>query len=74
MNEFDDIEKELRSLRPVQPSQRLMDAIARDLENSPDTAPAEDKIVRPIWFRFGGFSLGAALAAAAAIFTRRNLK
>lgn len=67
MNDFEDIEKELRSLRPVQPSARLVEAIARDLESSRKAAP-EDKIVRPVWFRFGGFSLGAALAAAAAIF------
>ena len=68
MNEFDDIEKELRNLRPVQPSPRLIDAIARDLDRSRKTEEAEDKIIRPVWSRFGKFSLGAALAAAAAIF------
>lgn len=69
MNEFDDIEKELRALRPVRASDRLIKAVAQELENSPASAgPAEDKIIKPLWFRFGGLSLGAALAAAAAIF------
>src|SRR6478672_117678 len=68
MNEFEDIEKELRSLRPARPSQGLTERIAHELERSAQVPNAEDKIVRPVWSRFGGFSLGAALAAAAAIF------
>ena len=67
MNEFEDLEKELSNLRPVRLSQGLMDRIAQGLEGS-EAAAAEDKIIRPVWFRFGGLSLGAALAAAAAIF------
>jgi hypothetical protein len=68
MNGFEDIEKELRNLRPIRPSQGLAERIARDLESSSAVMPPEENIIRPIWFRFGGFSLGAALAAAAAIF------
>ncbi len=33
----------------------------------------EEKIIRPHWFRLGGLSLGAALAAAAAIFILAHL-
>jgi hypothetical protein len=74
MNDFSDIESELRSLRPVQPSDRLFEGVARQLEkSSAGAAPAEGKIIRPHWFRFGGFSLGAALAAAAAIFILARL-
>ncbi len=68
MNDFKDIEKELRKLRPVQPSAGLIEKVARELESAPSPTEAEDKIIRPVSFRFGGFSLGAALAAAAAIF------
>ncbi len=69
MNEFDDIEKELRTLRPARVSDRLMEAVTKELESLPtDAGSAEDKIIKPVWFRFGGLSLGAALAAAAAIF------
>lgn len=69
MNDFSDIEKELRSLRPVRPSAGLFEDVARQLEkSSAPVAPVEEKIIRPHWFRFGGLSLGSALAAAAAIF------
>jgi len=74
MNDFSDIEKELRSLRPVRPSAWLFQGVARQLEKSSATAaPAEEKIIRPHWFRFGGLSLGSALAAAAAIFILARL-
>jgi hypothetical protein len=74
MNDFSDIEKELRSLRPVRPSARLFEGVARQLEKSSATAAlAEEKIIRPHWFRFGGLSLGSALAAAAAIFILARL-
>ena len=74
MNDFSEIEKELRSLRPVRPSARLLEGVARQLEkSSAAAAPAEEKIIRPLWFRFGGLSLGTALAAAAAIFIFAHL-
>src|ERR1700744_6168390 len=61
MNDFSDIESELRSLRPIKPSARLLEGVARELEKSSvAAAPAEENIIRPHWFRFGGFSLGAA--------------
>ncbi len=74
MNDFSDIEKELRSLRPVRPSSGLFEGVARQLEKSSARATsAEEKIIRPHRFRFGGLSLGAALAAAAAIFILARL-
>jgi len=74
MNDFSDIEKDLRSLRPKKPSAQLAERIARQLEEpAARSALAEDKIVRPLWFRFGGLSLGATLAAAAAIFILARL-
>jgi len=74
MNDFSDIEKELRSLQPVQPSARLFEGIGQQLDKtSADAAPTEEKIIRPHWFRFGGLSLGAALAAAAALFILARL-
>jgi hypothetical protein len=74
MNDFSEIEKELRSLRPVQPSSELFEAVDRQLEEpAVEIAPAEEKVIRPDRFRFGGLSLGAALAAAAAIFILARL-
>jgi hypothetical protein len=72
MNDFSDIEKELGSLRPVRPSSRLAERIGQELAQ-PLSQAADEKIIRPSWFRFGGFSLGAALAAAAAIFILARL-
>jgi hypothetical protein len=74
MNDFSEIEKELRSLQPARPSARLFERVAQELEKSSAVAaPAEEKIIRPHWFCFGGLSLGAALAAAAAIFILAHL-
>jgi hypothetical protein len=74
MNDSSDIERELRGLRPAQPSARLLQAVAAALqESAADAAPVEEKIIRPHRFRFGGLSLGAGLAAAAALFILARL-
>ena len=66
MNDFSDIEDELRKLRPVRPSQELFDRIASELDASAAQAEPADNIIRPARFNFGWVSLGLGLAAAAA--------
>ena len=66
MNDFTDIEDELRKLRPVRPSQQLFERVAGQLEHSAVEAEPEDKIIRPVRFNYGWISLGLGLAAAAA--------
>jgi hypothetical protein len=63
MNDFSEIENELKKLRPRQPSAELFQEVEKQLA---DLVP-EDKIVRPDRFRLNWLSLGAGLAAAAAI-------
>jgi len=65
MNDFSEMEDELRKLRPVSPSQQLFERVARELENSAEVEPPNN-IIRPARFNFGWVSLGLGLAAAAA--------
>lgn len=66
MNDFSEIEDELRKLRPLRPSQELFDRVAGQLESSAVKADPGDNIIRPSRFNFGWVSLGLGLAAAAA--------
>jgi hypothetical protein len=66
MNDFSEIEDELRKLRPVRPSQQLFERVAGQLESSATAAEPTDNIIRPARFNFGWISLGLGLAAAAA--------
>lgn len=67
MNDFSEIENELRALRPAKPSPKLFEAVARELEESAEPAETAGNIVRPARFAFGWMSLGLGLAAAAAL-------
>jgi hypothetical protein len=73
MNEFSDIESELKKLRPAQPSANLLSRVANaiagrgEAERSRVDLSAEEKIVRPHQFRIHWLSLGASLAAAAVV-------
>jgi hypothetical protein len=68
MNDFSDIENELRALRPVRPSQALLQSVAQQLDGSAEVAETAENIIRPSRFRAGWLSLGLGLAAAAALF------
>jgi hypothetical protein len=81
MNDFSDIEQQLRKLRPVAPSEDLMDRIRREL-SKPDNcrASVSDASLWSSWLRRFTempykISLGFGLAAATAlfIFARVNL-
>jgi hypothetical protein len=61
MNDFSEIENELKKLRPIQPSPELFARVDAELRG------AEAKIIRPERFRISWLSLGAGLAAAAAV-------
>jgi hypothetical protein len=68
MNDFSDIENELRALRPVQPSSAIFESVSRELDQANATVePASTVVVRPDRFRPGWLSLGLGLAAAAAV-------
>lgn len=72
MNGFEDIEEQLKKLRPAPPSAELFRRIDETLAQS----PAEEKIVRPTQFRLNWLWLGTGLAAAAVvlIFLRIDLQ
>ena len=63
MNDFSEIESELKKLRPAPPSADLL----RRVEEAIVDLSAEDKVVRPPQFRANWLWLGASLAAAAVI-------
>ena len=67
MNDFSELESELKKLRPAQPSQELVARIdaaftkADPNQTTGDTA----KVIRPARFKVSWVSLGIGLAAAA---------
>src|ERR1035437_9835450 len=65
MNDFSEIENELRALRPARPSPGLFEAVARELEGPAQAVATVDNVIHPNRFRFGWISLGLGLAAAA---------
>ena len=63
MNDFSEMENELKKLRPAAPSPELFARIEAQLEAD----AAEENVVRPARFRISWLSLGAGLAAAAVL-------
>jgi hypothetical protein len=76
MNDFSEIENELRKLRPAQPSAALFERVKRGIAGFEQDINPADNIVRPDRFRTGWVSLGLGLAAAAVllILTRFDLQ
>ena len=66
MNDFSDIEKQLRKLRPVEPSADLMTRIERALAEQRSTSTA-GVLPRERKFRFNWLSVGLGLTAATAL-------
>jgi len=66
MNDFSELEKQLRKLRPVQPSADLVTRVERALAEQGSIATA-GVLPRESRFRFNWLSLGLGLAAAAAL-------
>jgi hypothetical protein len=64
MNDFSEIENELKRLQPLSPSTEFLQRVENAME---EEVPAEEKIVRPHAFRIHWLSLGASLAAAALV-------
>jgi hypothetical protein len=67
MNDFSDIEKELQKLQPLRPSQRLLAAIEKGVEELREAHPSAPVLSRKITIPFPRFrfSLGFGLLAAA---------
>lgn len=72
MNDFSEIENDLRKLRPRSPSSQLIERVEAGI----GAADAERKIIRPDRFRINWFAVGLGLAAAAVllIFARLQLE
>jgi hypothetical protein len=67
MNDFSELENELKKLRPVQPSPELFLRIERAIVESEEENNSADNVVRPDRFRINWVSLGLGLAAAAVL-------
>ena len=66
MNDFSELEDQLRKLRPVQPSADLVTRVETALAAEP-SAPTAAVLLRESRFRFNWLSLGLGVAAAAAL-------
>ncbi|PYK54842.1 MAG: hypothetical protein DME47_04735, partial [Verrucomicrobia bacterium] len=62
MSDFSELERELKKLRPVQPSAELTSRVGSVLANSEEGTA---KVIRPEQFRINWLGLGLGLAAAA---------
>jgi hypothetical protein len=73
MNDFSELENELKKLRPAQPSAGLLGRVEEAMMD--DSNIAEEKIIRPVHFRINRVALGFGLAAAAVfiLFARINM-
>lgn len=67
MNDFSELENQLRKLRPAPPSPELFSRVERALVDVADENKSTDNIVRPDRFRINWVSLGLGLAAAAVL-------
>jgi hypothetical protein len=67
MNDFSELEGQLKKLRPAKVSNELFARVEEDLIDVGGDEGAEDKIVRPDRFRLNWLAIGAGLAAAAVI-------
>jgi hypothetical protein len=76
MNDFSEVEKRLRELRPVRASAELFSQIERRLGELDESDLVSERVIRPNRFRLNWLSLGVALGAAAGllIIARVNLK
>src|SRR5205807_1918113 len=67
MNDFSELESELRKLRPAPPSPELFSRVERALVDVAEKNESADNVVRPDRFRVNWVSLGLGLAAAAVV-------
>ena len=67
MNDFSELENQLRQLRPRQPSADLVARVERALTEEETSTPTAAVLPRERRFHFNRFSLGLGLAAAAAL-------
>ena len=65
MNDFSELESELKKLRPAQPSAELSARIARELLEPTTADELPDNVIHPNRFRINWITLGLGLAAAA---------
>jgi hypothetical protein len=68
MNDFSELENELRKLRPLPPSAELFTRVEEGIAAAANHDAVSDKIIRPDRFRIGWRTVGLALGAAAVVF------
>jgi hypothetical protein len=68
MNDFSELESELKKLRPAQPSAELFSRIGRALLEPTPAAELTDNVIHPARFRINWVVVGLGLAAAATFF------
>jgi hypothetical protein len=76
MNDFSELESELKKLRPVPPSPELFSRIEHGIAEATNDDALAGNVIRPDRFRINWLSLGVALGAAAVllIFAQIDLK
>jgi hypothetical protein len=67
MNDFSELESELKKLRPLPPSRDLFSRIGQELSTDTKHDTASGKVIRPERFRINWLSVGIALGAAAVL-------
>jgi hypothetical protein len=67
MNDFSELENELKKLRPLPPSAELFSRIEQGLAETDETDRFSKQIVRPDRFKINWLSFGTTLAAAAVL-------
>lgn len=67
MNDFSELENELKKLRPLPPSAELLSRVERGLAGVAGDEALSDKVIRPDRFRINWLSMGIALGAAAVL-------
>lgn len=67
MNDFSELENELKKLRPAPPSPELLSRVERALVDVAEENESAGNVVRPDRFRVNWVTLGFGLAAAAAL-------
>lgn len=68
MNDFSELEAELKQLRPIAPSEELIARVERALAHAPSTTPSAGVLPRRRTSRLNWLTLGLGIAAAAAAF------
>jgi hypothetical protein len=75
MNDFSDLEDQLKAMRPVRLTDSFLPRLEKALEDAPSEEEAPDNVIRPDRFRFNWtLGIGLAVAATLLILVRVNFR